>query len=143
MSCSLCNGLHNIVTQGAYWTLALNRNQNLLGKCLLVLNRHAESVAELTAEEWAQLHQDVREVTRALDTLFAPDLYNYAFLMNLDAHVHLHVVPRYRTSREWQGRSFDDPHFGSLFGTEQYLPDAGFLSLLTAALRVHLPGPGG
>ena len=51
MVCGVCEGLHHAVERGEYWTLALNRNQNLLGKSMIVLNRHRESVPELDTEE--------------------------------------------------------------------------------------------
>jgi diadenosine tetraphosphate (Ap4A) HIT family hydrolase len=133
--CALCDGLEHAVERGALWTLALNRNQNLLGKCMLVLNRHAESVASLTPEEWGDLHRWTVRATGALDKLFAPDLYNLAFLMNQDAHVHLHLVPRYAALREWAGETYDDPHYGTLFGTEQRLAPAEMLRLLEEELR--------
>ena len=72
MSCVLCNGLRHVVERGELWMLALNLNQNLPGKCVLVLNRHCERVAELTAEEWAALHPCVTRTTAALHSLFAP-----------------------------------------------------------------------
>ena len=33
---------------------------------------------------------------------------NYAFLQNLDRHVHLHVIPRYAAPREFEGERFED-----------------------------------
>ena len=128
----------SVVERGARWTIAVNRNQNLLGKTLLVLDRPCESVTELADDEWLDLHRQLRRVCRALDELFQPDLYNHAFLMNQDRHVHLHVVPRYRTPRDWDGESFRDEHWGELFGTEQrQLPDAR-LANLAAAVRARL-----
>jgi diadenosine tetraphosphate (Ap4A) HIT family hydrolase len=112
-----CEGLHHVVERGEFWTLAIKRNQNLLGKSMLVLNHRREHVSELIPEEWATLHPYVTRVTAAPDGLFAPDHYNFAFLMNLDVHVHLHVVPRFASPREWRGETYGDTHFGSLFGT--------------------------
>jgi diadenosine tetraphosphate (Ap4A) HIT family hydrolase len=140
-ACALCDDLKYIVERGPLWTLALNLNQSLPGRCVLVLNRHAEDVRELAVEEWSDLHRQIARATAALDTLFDPDLYNYAFLMNQDAHIHLHVVPRYSSPREWRGERFVDPHFGSLFGTEQrHLPREA-LEALRDAIRERLPDP--
>ena len=136
--CALCERLSYVVERGELWTLAMNLNQNLLGKCVLVLNRHCESVAELTAAEWADLHPQIRRTTKALDGLFQPELYNLAFLMNQDAHVHLHVVPRYSAPREWQGEVYTDPHHGSLFGTEQRRASGDVLRSLAEVLRQAL-----
>jgi diadenosine tetraphosphate (Ap4A) HIT family hydrolase len=111
--------LRHVVERGELWTLALNRNQNVPGKSVLALNRHCERVQDLTAQEWTSLHPYTERITAALDELFAPDLYNFAFLMNFDAHVHLHVVPRYASPVEWRDETYADEHYGSLFGKEQ------------------------
>ncbi len=127
-----------MVERGKLWTFAVNRNQNLLGKSVLVLNRHCERVSDLTAEEWADLHRHIARVTAALDDLFAPDGYNFAFLMNLDAHVHLHAVPRYASLREWRGETYSDPYYGSLFGTEERLVTEETLRALADAAKGRL-----
>ena len=129
----------SVITAGPAWTMAVNRNQNLLGKTMLVANRSVESVTELTPDEWSDLLHQITRVTATLDELFNPDQYNHAFLMNADAHVHLHVIPRYCAERRWHGQVFSDPHFGSLFGTEQRVLDATALASLATAIRMHLP----
>jgi diadenosine tetraphosphate (Ap4A) HIT family hydrolase len=132
-------GRATLVTAGPLWTLAVNRNQNLLGKVILVANRPVESVTALRPDEWSDLHCQIVRVTAALDALFKPDQYNHAFLMNADAQVHLHVVPRYRGERQWGGQVFSDPHFGSLFGTEQRVFGPAALASLATTIRKHLP----
>lgn len=128
----------SVVRTGPTWTMAVNRNQNLLGKAMLVLNRPATAVTELSADEWLSLHDELRGLTKALHSLFVPDQFNYAFLMNQDAQVHLHVVPRYAGIRSWGGLVFDDPHWGSSFGTEQRPLDSQTLSRLAAEISDKL-----
>ena len=70
------------------WKLIVNLNQNLLGKCFLTLNRHAESVSDLSETEWIDLHRQLKRTTKALTEAFAPAHFNYAFLQNQDKHVH-------------------------------------------------------
>lgn len=82
----------SVIDETPSWTLAVNRNQNLLGKVMLVARRSIESVLDLDAEEWLDLRHEMRRACAALDALFEPDQYNHAFLMNLDAEVHLHVA---------------------------------------------------
>jgi diadenosine tetraphosphate (Ap4A) HIT family hydrolase len=88
--------------------MILNNNQNLLGKTMLVLNRHLESVADLTVDEWAELHALIQRAAAALSAAFGCDHFNYAFLQNQDRHVHMHVVPRYSSERIAVGRTFLD-----------------------------------
>ncbi len=113
-ACSLCaSELGPILAESDHWRLVLNRNQNLLGKCFLVLNRHLEVVTELTPTEWMELHQQMQRVTRLLTVAFQPDHFNYAFLQNQDRHVHLHVIPRYAGPRVFAGTTFVDPDYPS------------------------------
>ncbi|HEY7020962.1 MAG TPA: hypothetical protein VH349_07590 [Ktedonobacterales bacterium] len=100
-----------IIECGSLWTIALNRNQNLLGKVMLVLNRPLEQVILLREDEWADLHQQMRRVTLALTAAFQPDHFNYAFLQNQDRQVHLHVIPRYAASHSFVGETFADPDY--------------------------------
>ena len=128
-----------VVEGGPTWTIAVNLNQNLLGKTMIVLNRRCRSVTDLTPAEWTDLHAQIRRLRVALDSLFEPDQYNYAFLMNRDRQVHLHVVPRYRAVREWCDKQFEDPHWGEVFGPEQRLLEPTALTLLRDRLRAKLP----
>lgn len=110
--CVLCRSdLAPILGEEPYWRVVLNINQNLLGKSMLVLRRHEEPVTQLGSDEWAALHEHLARLTRALQTLFEPDHFNYAFLQNQDRHVHLHVIPRYAAARHWQGQRFEDPDY--------------------------------
>lgn len=93
----------------------------------------------MAVEEWSDLHLQITRTTTALDSLFDPDLYNYTFLINQDAHVHLHVVPRYCSPREWRGERFVDSYFGGLFGTEQRQLPREALQDLRDAIRERLP----
>jgi diadenosine tetraphosphate (Ap4A) HIT family hydrolase len=93
------------------WRVVLNRNQNLLGKTMIVLRRHLEQVPELTPAEWRDLLDQLHEVTDRLVRAYRPDNFNYAFLQNVDPHVHLHVIPRYLGTREVAGLTWDDPEY--------------------------------
>jgi diadenosine tetraphosphate (Ap4A) HIT family hydrolase len=115
--CALCGPLAGEARASDHWRIVVNRNQNLLGKTMLVLRRHLERVSDLSAEEWRDLHVQLGDVTERLDRAFSPDHYNYAFLQNADRHVHLHVIPRYAEPRELAAERFDDPDW-----PEHYLP---------------------
>jgi diadenosine tetraphosphate (Ap4A) HIT family hydrolase len=129
----------SVIDEAPNWTLAVNRNQNLLGKVMLVARRPVSSVVDLRAEEWLELRHEIGRLCAALDALFQPDQYNHAFLMNVDAEVHLHVVPRYRHDRQWSGEVFSDPHYGGLFGTEERVLELEKVADLSVAVRGRLP----
>jgi diadenosine tetraphosphate (Ap4A) HIT family hydrolase len=128
-----------VIREGPLWRVALNRNQDLLGKVVLALRREADDVLDVTGEEWASFTDELRRVRAAVDALFRPDVWNHAFLMNLDPQVHCHVVPRYAAERRWGGEVFTDPHFGSLFGPEQRVLTGPMLAALRDEVRARLP----
>ena len=134
--CALCGEMVGELATTAYWRIVLNYNQDRLGKCFLVLARHDEDVCNLTEEELSDLWRCMRLVKDAVVTCFQPDHFNYMFLMNQDAHVHLHVIPHYRTPRVFAGMSF--PVLGSLDGGNVRLPAAIFEQLATE-IGSHLP----
>jgi diadenosine tetraphosphate (Ap4A) HIT family hydrolase len=114
----------------------VNRNQNLLGKLCIVLSRHEESVMKLTPEEWADLHGEMQWAVERLTAAFHPDHFNYVFLQNQDRHVHLHVIPRYRTMRQFEGVRFTDPDFGAHYSVDRReIVGVGFAAAMSAALN--------
>ena len=128
-----------VVREGPLWRVALNRNQDLPGKVVLVLRREAEDVLDVTVEEWASFTDELRRVRAAVDALLRPDAWNHAFLMNLDPQVHCHVVPRYAAERRWGGEVFSDAHFGQVFGPEQRVLASPVLAALRDEIRALLP----
>lgn len=125
--CLLCSPtLAPLIAEGDHWKVILNRNQNLLGKLMLVLRRHIEQVSDLTPEEWTELHLQLRRATQVLRAVFNPDHFNYVFLQNQDRHVHLHVVPRYSADRSFGGLTFQDPDYPAHYAVPspvQQLPE--------------------
>jgi diadenosine tetraphosphate (Ap4A) HIT family hydrolase len=101
------------------WTIAIGDNQQQLGSVVILLNRPCDSVADLTAAEWMDLHTHLQRVHRALDALLRPDRYDHGFHMSGSHQVYMQVIPRYRTSRTWQGETFEDTRWG-----EAAVPDA-------------------
>jgi diadenosine tetraphosphate (Ap4A) HIT family hydrolase len=123
--CALCRPqlLTPVVRESAHWRIAINRNQNLLGKLLIALRRHEEAVAELTPAEWSELRDELRWAIGRLAGAFQPDHFNCAFLQNEDRHVHLHVIPRYARPRTCAGVEFGDPDWPG-----HYRPGVEFLA---------------
>ncbi|MCP4966156.1 MAG: hypothetical protein GY926_13095, partial [bacterium] len=91
---------------------------------------------------WAELHTAIARTTTALATLYEPDQFNYAFLMNIDNQVHLHVVPRYQTNRSWHGLEFQDPNWGRAFGHEIQLLEPDKIRAMADEIRLVFPQTG-
>lgn len=128
-----------LVGQSEHWSILLNIDQSLLGRCYLSLKRLETNVLALRPEEITNLWATSARVVKALDLLWYPDHFNYAFLMNQDPHVHWHVIPRYKGRREFAGGTFVDPEFGGHYGlgVPRTLEDAGYEAIL-ADLRQRL-----
>lgn len=126
-----------VLRRSKAWSTALNRNQNLLGKLIVVLRRHEEAVTGLRMEEWVDLFAEVRWATERLTTTFAPDHFNYAFLQNEDRHVHLHVIPRYAFPRHLGSVEFVDSTYPDHYavGETRALPPELLASVSSALLR--------
>jgi diadenosine tetraphosphate (Ap4A) HIT family hydrolase len=135
--CHLCEGPKPVVRESTRWVTVINRNQDLLGKTFIALRRHEENVTALTSEEWSELQDEVAWITKRVAQAFQPDHFNYAFLMNQDPHVHLHVIPRYIGVRELAGSQFTDPDYPDAYRAS--VSGAGLASAdVIAALEVAL-----
>ncbi len=141
--CPLCCLSRGVVLASDHWTLALNENQATLGRVYFALNRHETDIAALSDAEVLSLWTLVRETKAALTQLFAPDHFNFMFLMNLTPHVHFHIFPRYAGPREFGGETFTDPEYGGHYNpaASRALAPAAEAALV-AALRSALPSGG-
>ena len=83
--------------------LYLFREQSYKGRCLLVLNRHAEEYAELTKDERITLQEDLFKVTTALHKILKPGKINLGSYGDTVRHFHYHIVPKYEGELDWNG----------------------------------------
>jgi len=72
----------------------LFEDQFFPGWTVLVLNRHATELHELTQDERSRLIEDLSAVAMALALAFTPVKLNYELLGNQTPHIHWHVIPR-------------------------------------------------
>ncbi len=91
-----------ILFEDEYWAAYLADEQDYIGRCILVLKRHAGTLSELSGEEWTNLQLIIRRIESCLKTAFGADLCNWTCLLNNfykdddpNPHVHLHCRPRY------------------------------------------------
>ena len=143
MSDCKCFSRDHLLAQGEGWRLQLSKQQGYLGWCLVVLERHAEDGAELTAEEVVELWDTLRRARAALSTLFEPDHFNYAILGNVVRHVHMHLMPRYESPRLFEGHTFRDEHWGWFAIPDPGEAPAEVLEPLAEAMRQELEREGG
>lgn len=141
-ACTLCPPIRGVVLSRDHWTLVLNDNQATLGRVFFALNRHETDIAALSDADVLSLWAFVRETKSALAALFAPDHYNFMFLMNLTPHVHFHIFPRYAGPREFAGQTFTDSRWGDHYDpAESRALDPDAETEMIALLRHALTQP--
>ena len=115
--CPFCQPLpeyaHLDIARFPLWRVALHNNQYFPGRCLVILNRHAENAfLEATEEE----HREARVIMFALwlatQKLFGATLPNFANLENEIRHAHWYLVPRYENPVVINGETFKDELWG-------------------------------
>ena len=105
--------------ESRYWSVFLADEQDYIGRCILVLKRHCNSLPELTDGEWDELRELVGKVEACLKAVLGATLCNWSCLMNgfykepaPEPHLHIHVRPRYDKPVVLGGRAYTDGEFG-------------------------------
>lgn len=120
-----------------YWELFLHENQCYLGRVFVLLKDESAK----NVEDFLAINEEVREeffmigdkVKSALKILFQPDRMNYAALSNTSPKIHVHLVPRYKESREFAGTTFVDIRWG-----KNYAPyDKSFVTEIQILLKIR------
>ena len=106
MKCDTCNyiktrdsgtaPLWNNIVRTDYWDIVHALDTSLPGWMVIVLRRHAPTIAELTKEEAAELGPLIRNVSVGIQEIVGcvkTYVMQFAELPN-HQHVHFHVVPR-------------------------------------------------
>lgn len=127
--CEICNIQNDIYLQSAHWRVVLARKQAYLGRSIVILKRHCEDLAELTADEWNDLHCIIQKTEDVLRKNFNVTVFNWACFMNhafqkkpYNPHVHWHVWPRYDHTVSIAGQTFSDEAFGYHYN-DQHKPE--------------------
>jgi diadenosine tetraphosphate (Ap4A) HIT family hydrolase/alpha/beta superfamily hydrolase len=117
-------------------------DQGYLGRCLVVLERHSSSLADLSSDEWEGLQDVVQVMEGAARRAFGAVGFNWTCLMNKafredspQPHVHLHFRPRYAAAVEFNGSLFEDELFGEHYNRERVPVTAEMAVAIVAALR--------
>ena len=107
------------VYESRSWSVFLSDDQDYIGRCVLVLKRHCNSMSELTDNEWDELRNLVCKVEACLKAVLGAALCNWSCLMNSfykeavpDPHLHIHVRPRYDKPVILNGSTYTDSEFG-------------------------------
>lgn len=97
-----------------YWDLYLHENQCYLGRTFVQLKNESgiEDFMDIKGEVREEFFQIGQFVKQALKALFKPDKMNYAALSNTSPVIHVHIIPRYKDAKEFNGVTFKDARWG-------------------------------
>ncbi len=124
--CVLCRSLtgedvaNHVVHRGAHSFIILNLYPYNNGHIMVVPNRHVASLELLSPDELLSLMQMVNLGLAALRNSMSPEGFNIGVNLGkaagagIDAHVHVHIVPR------WQG----DTNFMPILADTRVIPES-------------------
>lgn len=81
--------------------VGLNRDQTFRGYTFVAYKQHITELFHLSLDERTRFCEEMIRVAKALDKAFKPDKMNYELLGNISAHMHWHLIPRYRNDGFW------------------------------------------
>ncbi|MFR9166956.1 MAG: HIT family protein [Dysgonomonas sp.] len=104
-------------------TVFLFREQSYKGRCIVAYKDHNIELYQLNDEQLLAFMKDVNLVAKTLKELFGADKINYGAYSDKLAHLHIHLVPKYK----------DGTDFGGVFAMNPqkvYLSDDGYMELV-------------
>jgi diadenosine tetraphosphate (Ap4A) HIT family hydrolase len=87
-------------------TLYLFREQTHKGRCVLAYNGHVNELFELPEGELVLFMKDVTKAAAVIKKCFGANKINYGAYSDKLAHLHFHLVPKYRDGYGW-GQTFE------------------------------------
>jgi len=99
-----------LIKEFKYWVV-LQRPQFTLGACFFCLRRNIPSLAQMTADEAAELPKVIAWFEETCIRLYGAEKFNYLALMMKDFFVHFHAFPRYTKTVKRHGVSWSDVHW--------------------------------
>lgn len=125
-----------------YWDLYLHENQCYLGRVFVQLKdeKGIEDFLDIQGEMREEFFLIGSKVKNVLKMLFKPDKMNYAALSNTSPVIHMHIVPRYKDTREFDGVIFKDARWGQNYAPydRSFVFDEAMLFKIRDALQKQL-----
>jgi diadenosine tetraphosphate (Ap4A) HIT family hydrolase len=88
----------------------LSSDQFQKGYTIVVFKKHISELYHLSTEERTQYCEEMIRIAEAIYKAFNPDKMNYELLGNKDAHMHWHLIPRYKNDEFWGLPVWVKPH---------------------------------
>jgi diadenosine tetraphosphate (Ap4A) HIT family hydrolase len=98
----------------------LRSDQFFRGYTLVALKEHVAELYHLPPEQRIKFCEEMIQVAAAIDKAFHPDKMNYSLLGNIDAHMHWHLIPRYKDDPLWGKPTWAQPHDKKMLTEQEY-----------------------
>jgi len=103
----------SLIRSYQHWSVLLRPQQVTLGSLIIAAHSEVTQFSHLKTEAMTELALVTADVEKTLKTCFQFDKINYLMLMMVDPHVHMHVIPRYESMREFRHTHFIDQDWPS------------------------------
>lgn len=107
-----------LLYKSIHWSVYLADEQDYVGRCILVLNRHCGSLSELVEAEWNELKKIIDRLEYINTEVLGAELSNWSCLLNHfykeekpSPHLHIHVRPRYKKAVIINKHSYIDSEY--------------------------------
>ena len=138
--CNLCNINEYVflIKKFKYWDLCVGNYQHTLGSLVIVLKKHKELFSDLNKNDIIEMLSIVKTGQKILTKKFNPDWFNVQQNGNWEHHLHIHITPRYKKHRRFDGRIFNDKSFGQPVQYTNKSEKIKYLNKLTDILKENL-----
>lgn len=103
-NCELCVSRHpREIWRGQNFYVIDASDADIAGFVRVIATRHVKEMTDLSQEERKELFEILTLVERVMIETMTPDKVNWATLGNMVAHVHWHVIARYRDDAFFPG----------------------------------------
>ncbi|OJU81615.1 MAG: hypothetical protein BGO10_08385 [Chlamydia sp. 32-24] len=125
-----------------HWDVYLHENQCYLGRVFVQLKdeKGIEDFLDIDGEVRDEFFLIGSKIKQALKILFKPDKMNYAALSNTSPVIHMHIIPRYKEPRQFNGITFKDARWGQNYAPydRSFVLDEPTLFKIRDAIKEHL-----
>ena len=118
MSCPLCLAKdENVVYKNELFRVILV--DEIPGFTRIILNKHIAEFRDLSLDESLELSKAIYKIEKAMLKHIKPDKVNIASLGNYVPHLHIHIIPRYKSDAWFPDSIWSSKHRNYEYKTTQ------------------------
>lgn len=101
---------YGMIKEFEHWVVLFRDKQVTIGS-LIIMSKELDktSLGSVSSAAWEEFGRVTAFVEQTLTKAFGAEKFNYLALMMYDPEVHFHVIPRYSTPVNFNGKEYMDP----------------------------------